>query len=245
MSINKQSFLRKHLLSNGHEKFLALAAFIAGGDTNTPVSNAEIRRQWPKSVFGVKYNPIFYSRAQASGLVDPNPSKAGEFHVTSSGLTHLASIEEASTDGAFGAAKKAGNLLIVNRKGAHTFDKYLRGLFANAKSQVLIADSYVDEKIFDTVLDSIPTPVPTKLLYGKATGNFDARAARFATEFPRFASKRYSHLHDRFVVVDKLGYVLGPSIKDATSNSPAIVVELGPKERHLLALFFDELWSTP
>jgi len=45
------------------------------------------------------------------------------------------------------------------------------------------------------------------------------------------------------MAVDDTGYVLGPSIKDAASNSPALVVELDAKENHLLQAFFDELWK--
>jgi len=55
--------------------------------------------------------------------------------------------------------------------------------------------------------------------------------------------KRYKHLHDRFFVVDDLGYVLGPSIKDAASNSPALVVELAAGEKKLLQSFFNEIWD--
>jgi hypothetical protein len=45
------------------------------------------------------------------------------------------------------------------------------------------------------------------------------------------------------MVIDNAGYVLGPSIKDAASNSPAVVVELDPNEKRLLKNFFNELWQ--
>jgi len=45
------------------------------------------------------------------------------------------------------------------------------------------------------------------------------------------------------MVVDEKGYVLGPSIKDAATQSPALVVEMGSKEKRLLRTFFDELWE--
>ena len=47
-------------------------------------------------------------------------------------------------------------MVVVNRKATHSFDKYLRKIFVAAKTEVLIADAYVDETIFDTVLDVIP-----------------------------------------------------------------------------------------
>jgi len=45
------------------------------------------------------------------------------------------------------------------------------------------------------------------------------------------------------VVVDETAYIIGPSIKDAASNSPALVVTLGSKEKNSLQAFFSELWS--
>jgi hypothetical protein len=59
----------------------------------------------------------------------------------------------------------------------------------------------------------------------------------------KFAHRRYKHLHDRFIVVDDLAFILGPSIKDAATNSPALVIALGSKEKNSLQTFFGELWS--
>jgi hypothetical protein len=101
----------------------------------------------------------------------------------------------------------------------------------------------VDETIFDTVFDVIPQTIPIKLLYSRALGTFAAKAVRFLKQWTQFSSKKYKHLHDRFMVIDNAGYVLGPSIKDAASNSPAVVVELDSNEKRLLKNFFNELWQ--
>jgi len=45
------------------------------------------------------------------------------------------------------------------------------------------------------------------------------------------------------MVVDETGSLLGPSIKDAASDSPAVVVILGTKKKGALQAFFSELWS--
>jgi hypothetical protein len=45
------------------------------------------------------------------------------------------------------------------------------------------------------------------------------------------------------MIVDDVGYVLGPSIKDAASNSPALVIVLAQKEKTLLQSFFNDLWT--
>jgi hypothetical protein len=142
-----------------------------------------------------------------------------------------------------GELEQAGELIVVNRKATHTFDKFLRKTLAEAKVQVLVADSWVDDTVFDNVLDVIPKTIPVKVIYAQARGAFEQRAKRFATEYPKFASRRYKALHDRFIVVDDKAYVLGPSIKDAASNSPALIVSLGAKAKGLLEKFFHQLWG--
>jgi hypothetical protein len=238
---NAKAFLLDLPLSKmtGHQKFLALAATLSKGKANLETSTSEIRRRWLKSVLGVNYNPAFYDRAQREGWVDSVGQKKGTFCVTEEGLEHLMAM---GPDTASGDLKKSGSLIIVNRKATHTFDKFLRQTLTACKSQVLIADSWVDDTIFDTVLDVIPPTSTIKLIYAQARGSFGARAKRFGQQYPKFAAKRYKHLHDRFMITDEVGYILGPSIKDAASNSPALVVVLAQKEKNLLESFFSELW---
>lgn len=242
---NVKAFLKTLRLAqmNGHQKFLAVASLSSRGKADVEVGTRQVRDQWSKSLLGQRYNPVFYERAQREGWVDPAPGKRAAFTVNQTGLDHLSALAKLDNELTSGELTKSGGLVIVNRKATHTFDKYLRKIFSNAKSEVLIADAWVDETIFDTVLDVIPKTVPIKLLYDRAVGTFAARAARFSTQYPQFAFKRYKRLHDRFMVVDNSGYVLGPSIKDAASNSPAIVVELDPNAKHLLRSFFNELWQ--
>jgi hypothetical protein len=228
---------------SGHQKFLAMAALISRGKPNVEVAAREVQRQWRKSQLGLHYNPVFYDRAQQEGWVDPVSGRRGTFVPTQTGLDHLSALFKLDDELASGEVRKAGGLVVVNRKATHSFDKYLRKILAEAKSEVLVADAWVDETIFDTVLDVIPKSIPIKLLYAQARGSFAARAARFSTQYPQFVFCRYKPLHDRFMVVDDVGYVLGPSIKDAASNSPALVVELNPNEKRLLRSFFDELWK--
>lgn len=244
-NLNIKAFLRGLRLAemSGHQKFLAVASLNSRGKPSVEVAARQVQDQWPTSQLGQKYNPAFYERAQREGWVDPTADKRGVFTVSQTGLDHLSALARLNAETSSGELTKSGGLVIVNRKATHTFDKYLRKIFANAKSEVLIADSWVDETIFDTVLDVIPKTVSIKLLYGRALGAFAARAARFSTQYTQFTFRRYQHLHDRFMVVDSAGFVLGPSIKDAASNSPAIVVELDPKAERLLRNFFNDLWQ--
>ena len=243
--VNLKAFLKNlpRASMTGHQKFLAVATLQTLGKAQVEVATKAIREQWGKSLLGVRYNPVFYDRAQQEGWVNPVSGKKGAFVITQAGIEHLEALPSLDREMSAGDLKQAGGLVIVNRRATHTFDKFLRRILAEAKTQVLIADSWVDDTIFDNVLDVIPKSLPVKLLYAQARGSFDQRAKRFSIEYPRFVSRRYKALHDRFMTVDDRGYVLGPSIKDAASNSPALVVELDAKENQLLRTFFDELWK--
>lgn len=239
-SKNSKAFLKAFPLKelSGHQMLLALAAYCVGGNTSKEVKVLDIRTMWPKAVLKKSYNPSYYNRAQQEGWVDP--VRQGVFMINEDGLQHLidiSSVEENNTP------LSSGKLFIFEKKSAHSFDKFLRSIFAKAKSRVAVADSWVDEKIFDNVLDSIPKIADIKLIYGQKRGTFDSRVIRFRKEYNKFVSKKYSDLHDRFLVIDDVGYVLGPSIKDAASNSPALVVRLSKKDSLILVKFFQALWT--
>lgn len=240
-SQNLKAFLKQLPLKkmSGHRKFLAVAALQASGSTTADVSVNDVQKQWRKSLLSIKYNPAFYDRAQGAGWVSPTEAK-GKFRVEQAGFDNLEALAPEFT------AKEltqSGSLLIFGRKATHSFDKFLRTTFAAAKTQVLIADAWVDGTIFDTVLDLIPKDCVLKLIYAQARDKFEERAKRFSQQYPKYAHKKYKHLHDRFMIVDDMAYVLGPSIKDAASNSPALVVALGQKEKNTLQGFFGQLWT--
>lgn len=240
-SKNIKAFLGTFPIKNlsGHQMFLAIAAHHAKGNTSTQVNVADVRNKWPKSLLKIKYNSIFYGRAQEAGWV--NPIKQGVFLVTDDGVQHLSALVDSR--GLDKSSTYSGGLYIFDKKSTHSFDKFLRGVFANAKSKVLIADSWVDETIFDNVLDVIPKTLDINLIYTQKRGTFDSRVVRFKKEYSKFVVKRYNDLHDRFLVVDGIGYILGPSIKDAAVNSPALVVSLGASDSSaLLIKFFGSLW---
>jgi hypothetical protein len=241
-NINLKAFLKQLPLKtmSGHQKFLAVAALQCKADVKAEITTKDIQHNWRRSLLKAKYNPSFYDRAQSAGWVDPLPNQKGKFRVTQSGLDNLSAM---APDLASGELTKSGSLIIVNRKATHTFDKFLRQVFAGSKNLVLIADSYVDETIFDNVLDRIPQTCLIKLMYAHSQGTFDARVARFSQQYQKFYTRRYKQLHDRFMIVDDEAYILGPSIKDAASNSPALVIQLGTKEKGTLQAFFTDLWS--
>lgn len=219
--------------------FLAIAAHCADGDTSRGINVSSVRDCWSKSVLGKAYNPVFYDRAQQADWVDP--IKQGVFVINDDGIQHLSYLVGSGIQNA--STSTRASLYIFEKNSTHSFDKFLRGIFDKAKSQVLIVDSWVDENIFDNVIDSVPKTLEINLLYGQKRGTFDSRVVRFKNEYQKFTAKRYSDLHDRFLVVDGTGYVLGPSIKDAASNSPALVVVLDIKDTATLTKFFKSLWK--
>lgn len=242
---NLKAFLKGLPLKNmsGHQKFLAVAAAQCRGKEDVQVSAGDVRKQWRKSVLKVRYNPALYDRAQRESWVNPVAGTKGKFLLTQEGFEHLSALEGFNLEVDAGELKRAGALIVVNKKGTHSFDKFLRRTFAEAKKQVFIADSYVDGTIFDTVLDTIPQTTTIKLVYAHDSGNFAQRSARFSRQYQQFLARKYKGLHDRFMIVDETGYVLGPSIKDAAFRYPALVVILGQKESRSLQAFFNSLWA--
>jgi len=196
---NLKALLKKLPLKkmSGHQKFLAVAAVQCRGKTEADVSVGDVRSQWRASLLGAKYNPSFYDRAQGEGWVNPIRGVKGRFCVTESGLDHLSALEGTQLEVGAGELKRSGALVIVNKKGTHSFDKFLRQTVADAKKQVLIADSYVDGTIFDTVLDAIPPTTTIRLVYAHDSNNFANRSARFATQYQQFIARKYKSLHDR------------------------------------------------
>lgn len=222
---------------NGNEKFLILSGLLANG-TNSELTLSQVRKCWPKTAMKILYNPAQYHRARTEGWV--RSEGKGKFAVTDRGYEHLGSIQAHQ---AHGVAKVGMGLEIFTTGKTHNFDKFLRAIFASARTEVMIADSYVDETVFDNLLDQIPDSVKIDFLYGNKQGSFDARAKRFKHQFLNFTDKHHSSLHDRFIVIDDTGYIIGPSLKDAARKSPATVVGLNNADSKKLKKFFLGFWT--
>lgn len=242
-SLPAKPFLKRHFdLSkmSGQEKFLAVGASIATGDTDHVVTTHEVKLNWSKTLLGIGYHSSHYHRAQLEGWVQALGK--GSFLVTERGLAYLGNLSKPALleSGGSGSPK----LYIFLPKKTHSFDKFLRTVLSSAVLEVGVADSYVDETIFDNILDSIPEQVKVRLLYGHSTSSsFATRLKRFKIEYTKFEAKSYGQLHDRFIMVDDRGYIIGPSLKNAVENKPALVVELGKTDTKSLRDFFNTLWA--
>lgn len=220
---------------SGVEKFLAVTIYSTQGLASTEVATKQIKALWQKSILKVSYNPAYYNLAQKQGWV--NPVRPGVLVVTEHGVEYANSIIGGSS-----WARSSSGLYIFNQKSTHSFDKFLRNALAGAQKRVWLADSYVDETIFDNVLDSVDQNVRLRLLYGRQYNSFISRATRFKTQYAKYEMKEYRKLHDRFLIIDDTGYIIGPSIKDAADKSPALVVKLGSGDSKTLVQFFQSIW---
>ena len=226
---------------NGAEKYLALCALLSKG-SELELTHQQVKKQWAKTVMKIAYNPSQHHRALNEGWVRPIAGKSGTFVVTSAGYDHLEEIQSSNSAPAAGNVS-ATRLEIFSIGKTHNVDKFLRTVFSDAKQDVMIADAYVDDTIFDNLLDKIPETANVSLLYGNAQGAFSARVKRFRRQYSGFNARTHPSLHDRFLIIDNIGYIIGSSLKDAARKSPATVVRLSPADTKKLCALFNGLWS--
>lgn len=241
--LNLLAFLHKLPLRrmSGQEKLLAMVGHAAKGNIGKTISLAEVSGAWRKSVLSSSYSATFYARAQEKGWLDP--AGHGLCSLTAIGRAHLESLLGAGVPVDTKFQKTSGRLSIVERKGTFTAEKLLSQRFSSAKRELLVADSYVDRSTLEVVLNGTSDAVIVKVLYGNDAPEVVAAAVKWRNQFSKLEVRRQRHLHDRFFLVDSKGFVLGPSIKDAASNHPALLVELGGEESALLESFFRSLWK--
>ena len=226
-------FLKQFPLKDitGEQVFVAICFYLAGAEKNVEVKTQDIKSKWSKTLIGKTYNPVFAHRAQEY----LNPCGRGRVCLTDEGIEYIESLIQPTS------LSRTG-LTVFEKGSAHSFDKFLRGILKKATKNVNIADTYVSGNIFDNLLDEIPKTVPIQFLYGNDTGGFISKSMRFAREYD-FQMKESKQFHDRFLIVDGKGYIMGPSLKDAADKKPATLVVLSDHDSGKLAGLFSDLWS--
>ncbi len=94
--------------------------------------------------------------------------------------------------------------------------KVVSGILQSAKSEILIADNYLNDEVLDMLM-AVPSQPAMKLLTFKARADFKIAARRFRNQFGHSVEVRVHHaeIHDRAIVIDDAQfYALGASIKD-------------------------------
>jgi len=216
----------------GEEVFTVIVFFLANGKKDVEIQLQNVKKNWSKTIIRKSYNPAFSNRAQ--GYV--NPCGKGKICITDEGIEYVDSLSQE-------IPTSLTKLIIFSKGSAHSFDKFLRKVFKKAKKNVDIADTYVMGNIFDNLLDEIPKVVPLRFLYGKDNGGFISKSKRFAKEYS-FQSKESKQFHDRFVIVDGRGYIIGPSLKDAADKKPATVVAFNVEDSKKLIDLFTDIWKS-
>lgn len=216
---------------NGEDIFVAITFFLAGGGLDVAVNTRDVKGNWHKSVIGKAYNPAYLTRAK--GRV--HPSDRGVICLTEEGISY---IQELAGE----VSALATSLIIFGQGTTHSFDKFIRNIFKKATQSVDIADTYVAGSIFDNLLDEVSKKVPIRFLYGTDSGGFVIKSNRFTKEYS-FQKKESKQFHDRFIIVDGRGYIVGPSLKDAADKKPATVVVLNGSDSKKLINLFSQLWK--
>lgn len=230
---NITTFLKNLPLKDmrGEAVFVAIAFYLAGGSLEVEVAVKDVKKNWSKGIIGKRYNAAYPTRAKGH----THPSGAGRFLLTEEGSSYIQElIGEVPTH--------ATTLLIFHSGNAHSFDKFLRGVLKKATVSVDVADTYVAGNLFDTLLDEVSKTTPVRFVYKKDVGGFVTRAGRFATQY-KIQTRESQQFHDRFLIVDGKGYVVGPSLKDAADKKPATLVALHTSDSRKLITLFDEIWK--
>lgn len=230
---NIKTFLGQFSLKDmsGEDIFIVMTFYIANGKKDIEVEIKDIKDKWSKTFLGKVYNSVFAYRAQ--GRIDP--CGRGRVCLTNEGVEYVESFIRSISSSNPG-------LTIFKKGSAHSFDKFLRSIFKKAAKNVDIADTYVAGNIFDNLLDEIPDTVPIRFLYGNDVGGFVSKSVRFIKQYP-FQQKESKQFHDRFIIVDGKGYIIGPSLKDAADKKPAVLVVLTDSDSKKLVDLFSDLWD--
>lgn len=227
------TFLKRLPLKDmcGEDVFVAITFFLSKGSCEVEVGISEIENNWSKSVIGKKYNSGYSARAKGR----THSLGSGQWVLTEEGVSYVQKLV-----GEIPAFETT--LLIFKQGNAHSFDKSLRSILKKAVQSVDLADTYVVGALFDTLLDKIPSTVPIRFAYGNDKGDFVAHGARFAKQY-NFVAKELKQFHDRFLIVDGKGYIVGPSLKDAADKKAATLVALNATDSKKLIDLFSDIWN--
>lgn len=135
------------------------------------------------------------------------------------------------------------NLIVFLEDQTYTALNKLGDVFRNATKEVLIADSYVDERTLK-ILSSVPSTVRIKILCRERWGKFVSFWPDFQREFRGSEVRESTTVHDRLFVIDgSRAYFSGPSLKDAGKKPGVIAVFFGAECLTLKDLF-ENMWKS-
>ncbi len=119
----------------------------------------------------------------------------------------------------------------------------LSTIISSATREVVIVDAYLDEQLFNLYVSKVAAAIPVRILSNKVGQNVEAIAQMFASR--RALDLRISSdVHDRMLLVDDRGWVIGQSIKDAAKTKPTYIVEVEGPVLAGLRPVYSTLWAS-
>ena len=101
---------------------------------------------------------------------------------------------------------------------------FVNNLILNAKKRVVIIDGYADNKLFDYFINSKKGISKTVYCYKSERISKEA-LERFQSQYGDISIIEIKSFHDRFLIIDDDGYILGSSL-NALGNKTSCVVKL-------------------
>lgn len=124
----------------------------------------------------------------------------------------------------------------------YAFYRDLVLLIETAAHDVLIVDAYIDEKVFNLYVSKVSVGVPVHILTNKIAANVEIVARMYAKKGP-LELRSSADIHDRAIFLDRRGWVIGQSIKDAAKKKPTYLIELNEPSLTASRDAYSRIWS--
>ncbi len=120
----------------------------------------------------------------------------------------------------------------------------LKGIIADAKTEILIVDAYFDGAAFDAYLGTVDRGLAIKILCGNYASDVASYAKKFTAQTGASVELRKTKsVHDRVVFLDESDcWVVGASIKDA-GKKPTYLLPLAPQITPMKRQIYEDIWS--
>jgi hypothetical protein len=126
--------------------------------------------------------------------------------------------------------------------GQYNFYRDLSSIISTAKTELFIIDAYLNEQVFNLYVEKVPDRVKVRILSKKIDDNVVAVAKMYAGGRP-LELRSSADVHDRAVFIDRSGWVIGQSIKDAARTKLAHMIELEGQTLTASRKIHDQIWD--
>lgn len=174
------------------------------------------------ATFGTPHNTVDAFECERTAAYYPDDSPARPQHQFLGQLDRLIAVLRGALEQVSWKLPNASRTFFPagSQHGAYT---EIRGVVKQAKREILIVDSYVDDSLW-TLLTNVVPGVKIRILTDQMKGDFGLEAKKFASQHGNTVEIRQTkEIHDRFIALDGvICWHLGASIKDAGNKACAI-----------------------